>query len=65
MMINHHLTVCHDHFRYEIMKSCWKFMPEERLDFSDLVKKIECLKTALRKNPLLKKRSTAYLPIYS
>jgi len=50
------------YFRYEIMKSCWKFMPEERPVFGELVKKIDNL---VSKKPMLKKKSTVYLPIYS
>ena len=46
------------------MKSCWKFEPIERPDFGELVKKINNLKDKLQKNkPLLRKQTTAYLPV--
>ena len=46
------------------MKSCWKFKATERPDFGELVKKIDSLKDKLLKSkPLLKKQSTAYLPL--
>jgi len=53
------------YFRYEIMKSCWKFMPEERPGFGELVKKIENMVDVVSKKSMLKKKSTAYLPVYS
>jgi len=40
-------------------------MPEERPGFGELVKKIESLVDVLSKQPMLKKKSTAYLPVYS
>ena len=48
------------------MRSCWKFEPIERPDFSDLVKSIDDLKDTPKKNkPLLKRITTAYLPVIS
>ena len=47
------------------MKSCWKFGPEERPDFSELVKEIDSLKNMPQKKPMLKKLTTAYLPLFS
>ena len=47
------------------MKSCWKFMPEERPQFSELAKSIDHLKSVLHNKPVLKKASaeSGYLPI--
>ena len=46
------------------MRSCWKFEPIERPDFAELVKKIDNLKDKPQRNkPLLRKQTTAYLPV--
>ena len=47
------------------MRSCWKFEPIERPDFSELVKRIDNLKDTPKNKPLLKKMTTAYLPVVS
>ena len=47
------------------MKSCWIFEPKERPDFSELVKEIDHLKDMPQKKPMLKKLTTAYLPLFS
>ena len=47
------------------MKSCWKFEPEGRPDFSELVKRIDHLENIPKNKPMIKKASAAYLPVYS
>ena len=47
------------------MKSCWKFQADERSNFSDLVKAIDHLKDTSQNKLMIKKESTAYLPVYS
>ena len=46
--------------RYEIMKSCWNFAPEERPDFVLLVKTIS---EELPKKPFIKRGSELYLSL--
>ena len=46
------------------MKSCWKFEPIDRPDFSDLVEMINGLKHVPQNKPMIKKQSAAYLPVY-
>ena len=47
------LVICYYNYsvvvRYEIMRSCWKFEPIERPDFSELVKRIGNLKDTYTK----------------
>ena len=45
------------------MRSCWTFTPEERPNFGELVEKIDHLDMPENK-PTIRKRSSAYLPIY-
>ena len=52
-------------FRYDIMRSCWKFEPIDRPDFSELVERINSLKDVPQNKPMIKKQSAAYLPVYS
>ena len=47
------------------MASCWKFEPEERPDFCELVNGIKHLKDLSQNKLMIKKSSTAYLPLYS
>ena len=47
------------------MRSCWKFEPEERPDFSVVVKMIEHLIDVPQNIPTIRKSSAAYLPVYS
>ena len=47
------------------MKCCWTFQPQERPDFSELVKRIDLLKNVPESKPMIKKASVAYLPVYS
>ena len=47
------------------MKSCWKFEPEQRPNFSEFVKQIKYLKDTSQNTPMVKRSSTSYLPLYS
>ena len=55
-------------FRYELMKSCWNFRPEDRPCFEELVKNIsqqvEVLKQQKPPPPLLTNPSSAYLKVH-
>ena len=55
------------YFRYKIMSSCWKFKPDERPDFKEIIKRIDHLEVAPpnQSATLSKKTSAAYLPVYS
>ena len=49
------------------MSSCWKFKPDERPDFKEIIKRIDHLEVAPpnQSATLSKKTSAAYLPVYS
>ena len=40
ILIIESLSYDHKYCRYEIMKSCWTFVPEDRMTFCLLVKKL-------------------------
>ena len=47
------------------MRSCWKFDPMERPDFSELVKRIDNLKDTPKNKKLFRKSTSGYLPLIS
>ena len=61
-MICLYIIIIHVCFRYNVMKACWNFVPDERPGFALLVTTIGQQLT--KPIPFEKKRSEIYLPMH-